>query len=376
MRDEDGKYTSPEDKQIGSEMEELLGLYLHSLREQKSGTSDSTIDTRQREVRYWLSFCEANSIDPLAAETPDVRGYLQSITDLADTTIDSYYRSVQSFYSIVRNDQASDRLELANGHPCDGDSGINLKDDYGVHANTSEYQRQHSLSPSEIDGVRERSDKVLALKPEKVQELFNHIPGKEEETRLRNEIAVRLNWYTGCRSIEIERMEIENIDWEQCRINVRSAKLKPEEHPDLIRRNVHFPERFKFQLRRWCFRVRHSFSSSVEPEEGKILCTTHSDQMDKQRINDIVKESARNAGIQRPLRPVDPGPNETVDEWFVTTHRIRRSAISHWVNDCEEIDLHQARRLAGHAKIQQTMEYVEDDDDQLAEDYQRAMGNK
>jgi len=30
--------------------------------------------------------------------------------------------------------------------------------------------------------------------------------------------------------------------------------------------------------------------------------------------------------------------------------------------------------MAGHAKIEQTMDYVEDDDDQLAEDYQRAMG--
>jgi integrase/recombinase XerD len=372
MRDDKGRFTSPEENKLSEEMEELLGRYLHSLKSQK-GSKKATTETRESGVRYWLAYCERNNITPLAAETPDVRGYLQSITDKADTTIDSYYRSVQSFYTVARNDQADDRLQLVNGHPCDGESGINLKDDYNVHANTSEYKRQHSLSPSDIDGVREQSDKVLALKPEKAQALFDHVPGGEEATRLRNEVAVRLNWYTGCRSVELERMEIGNIDWEQCRINVRSAKLKPEEHPDLIRRNVHFPERFKFALRRWCERVRHSFSSAVEPNEGKILCTTHSDRMDKQFINDILKETARNAGLQRPLGPADPTPDEDVDEWFVTTHRVRRSAISYWVNDCEEIDLHQARRLAGHAKIQQTMEYVEDDD-KLAVDYQRAVG--
>ena len=99
-------------------MEELLGLYLNSLQQQKSRTKQTTIDTRRREVRYWLAFCESNNIDPLAATTDDVKGYIQTNTNLADTTIGSYYRSVQSFYSIVENDAAEDRLKLVNGHPC------------------------------------------------------------------------------------------------------------------------------------------------------------------------------------------------------------------------------------------------------------------
>ncbi|WP_353634498.1 site-specific integrase [Halobacterium sp. NMX12-1] len=370
-RNEKGQFASVSKNELSEDMEELLGRYLHSLRGQKD-PKQSTIDTRSREAGYWLAYCERNDIDPLQATTADVRGYIQSNTHLADTTIDSYYRSVQSFYSIISNDQADDRLELVNGHPCNRDSTINLKDDYDVHANTSEYQRQHTLSAKDVDGVRD-NDKVLALKPEKIRELFDNVPGKTRETQLRNEIAVRLNWYTGCRSIELEEMLIDGIDWDRCAIDVGSAKLNVGEHPDLVRRDVYFPKEFKFQLRRWCERVRHSFSSQVEPEEGRILCTTHSDHMGRQQINDVVKEAARNAGVQRPLRPVDPGPDETVKEWFVTTHRIRRSAISHWVNDVEELDLHQVRRIAGHAKIQQTMDYVEPDDDGIGRDYQRGM---
>lgn len=146
-----------------------------------------------------------------------------------------------------------------------------------------------------------------------------------------------------------------------------------KEHSGLIRRELYFPEEFRFQLRRWCERVRHSFSSAVEPNSGKILVTTHNAEMPGPQINDVVKKAAKNAGVQRPLRPANPGPNDEIKEWFVTTHRIRRSPISHWVNDCESLGLHQVRRIAGHARIEQTMDYVEDDDDQIASDYQKAM---
>jgi len=374
QRNDKGQFSSPTDKQISQEMAELLGLYLTSLKEQKTGTSESTVETREREVRYWLAYCENNGLDPLSAKTSDVRGYIQSITDNADTTVGSYYSSVQSFYTTVKNDQGHERLELENDHPCRDKQDIDLKNDYRIHSGTAKYQKLHNLSPEDVEGVREKSDTILALKPEKVEKLFENVPGEKPNTQLRNEIATRLNWYTGCRSVELERLDIDNIDWDNCRINVRSAKLNPEENPDLIRRDVYFPEDFKFQLRRWCMRVRHTFSSHAEPKTGKILVTTQNAQMDGSTINDVVKEAARNAGIQQPLRPVNPGPNETVEEWFVTTHRIRRSAISHWVNDCEEIDLHQSKRLAGHAQIERTMDYIEDDDKQLADDYHKAMG--
>ncbi|NLV07823.1 tyrosine-type recombinase/integrase [Haloarcula rubripromontorii] len=376
MRNEKGQYTSPEDKQISPEMEELLGLYLTSLQQQKTRTKKSTIETRGREVRYWLAFCESNDIDPLAATTDDVKGYIQVNTHLADTTIGSYYRSVQSFYSIIENDAAEDRLRLVNGHPCKDRHTINLKEDYDIHEDKAEYKLQHDLAAQDIDGVREGSSDILALKPQQVESLFDNVPGKTPGSKLRNEVAVRLNWYTGCRSVELSRLDIDNIDWDECSIDVQSAKLNVKEHSGLIRRDVYFPEEFRFQLKRWCKRVRHSFSSAAEPNSGKILVTTHNAEMQGPQINDVVKTAAENAGVQRPLRPADPGPDDEIKEWFVTTHRIRRSAISHWVNDCESLGLHQVRRIAGHARIEQTMDYVEDDDDQIAEDYRRAMSSK
>lgn len=371
-RNDKGQFATLDTNQISRESEEILGLYLDSLRSQKRGTTQSTLDTREREVRYWLAHCEHQGIDPLAATTGDVRGYLQSITDKADTTIDSYYRSIQSFYSVIENDQIHDRLELEHGHPCRDKSDIDLKNDYRVHGSTSEYRRQHTTAGLDLDGTRD-GDAVLALKPEIVETLFDSVPGKRKQTRLRNEIAVRLNWYTGCRADELSRMQVERIDWDECSINLRSAKISERENPELVRRDVFFPESFKMQLKRWTERIRHAYSGDAKPESGAILVTTQSDQMKPSQINDVLKQAAHNAGVQHPLRPANPGPDDTVEEWLVTTHRIRRSAISFWVNDCDPISLHQARRLAGHARIQQTMEYVEDDRDQLAEDYHRSI---
>ncbi|WP_408957546.1 tyrosine-type recombinase/integrase [Natrinema sp. 74] len=370
MRDDKGRYVTPEDKELSEEMEELRGRYLTSLTSQKTGTSDRTRDTRRREVGYWLQFCAVNDIDPLAAEERDVRGYIQGITDLADTTIHSYFTSIQSFYSIISNDAADDSLELVNDgeHPCDD---ISLKDDYGI-TRTSEYKKQHVISANDLDNARDNDD-VIALRPDAVEQLFDAVPGKRRETRLRNEVIVRLSWYTGTRSVELSKMRIENIDWDRCIINIESAKIDPSENPGLARRNVVFPQEFRLTLRRWCEQMRHSFSGQVTPEEGRILCTTHNDEMQPADINDVIKQTAWNAGLQRPLRPADPDPEDEVYEWFVTSHRLRRSAISHWVNDIDTIDINQARLLAGHAQLSQTIDYVEDDSDSLAEDYQCGM---
>lgn len=118
QRNDKGQFATPDEKQISRENEELLGLYLDSLKSQKQDTKQSTGVTRERGVRYWLAHCEQQGIDPLAAVTDDVRGYIQSITHKSDTTIDSYYRSVQSFYTVIENDQMHDRLQLEHGHPC------------------------------------------------------------------------------------------------------------------------------------------------------------------------------------------------------------------------------------------------------------------
>lgn len=374
MRNGKGQYSTPEDKSISSKHEELLGLYLASLKQQKTRTSDSTITTRKREVRYWLAFCEQNGINPLEAETNDVRGYIQANNNtLADTTLGSYYRSVQSFYSIISNDELHDRLELVNDHPCEDSDVIDLKETYSIHENVAEYRVQHTEAIQKPGGVRETEGDVLALPPHDVKQLFEQVPGKTPETKLRNEIIIRLAWYTGCRSDELSRMPISGIEWDECSIEIRSAKLDAKEHGSIINRKVYFPEKFRFQLKRWCERVRHAFSTAVEPGEGRVLVTTHSAEMQPTHISDIIKQAARDAGVQRPLRPVNPSPDDEIKEWFVTSHRIRRSAITHWVNDVDELDIHQVQRLAGHARIEQTMQYVEDDDEQIREDYQRGV---
>lgn len=372
MRDDSGQFSTPADKSITDESEHILGAYVDSLTGQKPSTSDTTVVTRRREVRYWLAFCEEYDIDPLAATESHVRSYIQAIIGdgLADTTIGSYFRSVQSFYSIVSQDSLNDELRLSNGHPTPNKRiGIDLTNDYGVYENTAEYQLQNKTSPDSLEGVRESSTDVL-LAPQTVEKLFDSVPGKSPEQRLRNEIGIRLLWYTACRGVEVTRLKIGAINWERCSISLKSAKINPKENPELARRLVFFPREFKTTLRRWVERVRHSHSSGATKGEGNILVSNRSDSMDSTTLNRVVKQAAANAGVQKPLRPSDGDTDseQGVDEWLVTSHRLRRSSISHLVNDTS-LNIDQVRRIAGHSSIEMTKTYVESSNEGLADEY-------
>lgn len=361
-RNDKGQYSSPSDKQIESdELENIHEKYVESLLSQKNGTKEKSVDTRRNEVRYWLAFCEANDIDPLDATEHDVRGYVQSTSGLKDTTRGSYFVSVSSFYNIISNDAQYDIFEDVNRNPC---SEISLRKDYSIYPSSSAYQKEQKLSG-------ENDDKVITVPRENIRKMVEHIPAKGDK-RLMHEVLIKLLFYTGAREDELRRMRCDKIDWDECTIDIRSAKIKPEQNPKLVRRDVMFPKKFVFKLKRWVDHVRPSYSSHSE-DSDYIFLSHQSPQLKEGTPRDIVKRAAREAGVQEPLRPPNPNSEDEVEEWLVTPHRIRRTAISHWVNDCPDIPIDHARRLAGHAKLSQTISYVEEDSEGMIANYQSSV---
>jgi|AKVG01.1.fsa_nt_gi integrase/recombinase XerD len=358
-RNDKGQFTS--DISLSKELNRIVDTYIESLSEQKD-SKPKTLDTRRTEVKYWLSFIDNRGIDPFEAKEEHVRAYIQDKSGLAGTTLSSYYASVSSFYSILNNDQLHESFANINHHPCEN---INLAQDYSIY-NQSEYQKEQKLNNDK--------DSIITIPKEDIERIISSVEG-EQQTRQMHSCIIRLIYYTGCRADEISRMKVKNIDWDNCAINIRSSKLNAKQHEDLIRRDVIFPESFKYELKRWAEHVRPSYSSYASKSEYLFL-SHQSPQLNPSSITDIVKDSAHRANekyneqIQKPLRPANPEPSETVQEWLVTPHRLRRTAISHWVNNCDDIAIHQARRLAGHAQIEQTLEYVEEDKEQLRKDYQ------
>jgi len=303
-----------------------------------------------------LAWCEENGVDARNASEDDVKGYIKSIrNEKAGTTVSSYFTSIRVFYRELSESVDIDELEFDELPTPE----LNIDDEYDINQ-TPEFVKIHKV---------ERESDIIAIEPSTIRKLFDHVPGQNPLTKLRNTVLVKLNWFTACRADELTRMEVDSIDHEDCTITIESSKLNSDDHPDLHIRDMCYPEDLDYQLQRW-IKKRETYSKYAE-QSPYLFLTTHNPQMKPAHVNSIVKEAAHDAEVQKPLRPKDPTLiPEDVDEWLITSHRIRRAAISHWVNNCDSIDLHQARRMAGHSNIERTMAYLEPDKRKLIQDYQ------
>ncbi|MFC6875254.1 tyrosine-type recombinase/integrase [Halobellus marinus] len=354
MRNEKGQFSSPDSKQL-NEYTDLHQRFCEEFLARKD-PPETTFETRKRESRYWLAWCEQNDVDPRDATEDDVKRYIKGIrNEKAGTTVSSYFNSIRVFYRELSESVDVDELDFDELPTSDLDIG----EEYDI-SQTPEYVQVHKV---------EKESDIIAIEPDTIRELFDHVPGENPVTKLRNKVLLKLSWFTACRADELSRMEVDKINHDDYTIKIRSSKLNPDDHPDLYIRNVCYPADFDYQLRRW-IKKRESYSRYAD-QSSHLFLTTHKPQMEPAHISDIVKEAAQNAGVQEPLRPANPARiPEDVDEWLITSHRVRRAAISHWVNNCDSIDLHQARRMAGHADIQRTMEYLEPDEEKLINNYQ------
>lgn len=302
----------------------------------------TTIDRLKAGTKAWLYFCETQSIDPYEADENDVRMYIQWMKEegYAETTICRRYASVQKFFVWVKTDPAID-VEIERNPT----AGIKLPRDYDIH-NESEYIRV-------LDD--EGRDNIIALEYDAIKPIFEHVPGKRKAIRLRNELICRLFWQTALRSDELSRVRINNIDWKERDIKVRSSKLNRKKHRQLYHRHVWWEPSLDYLMYRW-----RDKRSEFDPNDDSpyLFVGDKGKQMDSAYMSRIVKRAAHNADVNEPLtRDSDGG----VGQWLYTAHRLRRSRITQLANDPINMNLDALRRMAGHVSFDTTLSYVEGD---------------
>jgi integrase/recombinase XerD len=258
--------------------------------------------------------------------------------DYADTTITRRFASVSKYYHFLATDPDIDR-DIENPT-----ADISLPRDYKV-TNSSEYYRVLDLEG--------RKD-IIAPSFEQLQPIFDHVPGQKQFTRLRNELICRLLWQTAVRSEELSRIRLDKISWDSRDIEFRSAKLNRDDHPDLYYRHVWWEPNLDMLMHRW-----KSKRSEADPEGDSpyLFIGEQGDQLEPSYISRIVKDAAFNAGIQEPLVRAEDG---TVKQYLYTAHRLRHSRITHLANETD-MDLNFIRMMAGHAKLETTISYVDTD---------------
>jgi len=300
--------------------------------------SDSSYETRERGVRAWLYWCEENGIDPLQVDEGDVYSYVKDLnTEYADTTIAARVSSVTVFYEWGISDP-----EITTEIEENPTSDLNLKERFSIDQQTPEY----------IKVLRRKGQKnVKALPKERIENLFPHAGTPST----RNELLIRLMWQTALRSDEVARIKLDNINWDDREIRIRSAKLNPEDHPDLYHRYVYWKPNLDLLMKEWVEGERKELGP-YHNESEYLFLTDQNPQMRPSHISRIVKEAAFEAGEQEPMGTDGNGNTR----WLITGHRIRHSAISYWANETD-LDLHLIRKVAGHAKLDTTMDYVTTD---------------
>lgn len=308
--------------------------------------NDRSAARRKRGAKRWLQFCADNDVDPYAATGTDAENYIESVLELADTSVGSLYDSLTMFYEWAMRKPEFDIPENPTAE-------IDLEQDFGIKQTAAEYIKH-------LDGDR---DDVKALPKVRVERLFGHGGNPE----IRNELILRLLWETAIRSSELATARIADVNLASNELEVDSAKLNPRDHPDLNRRKVFYSDETARLLRMWRDHARHDLSPYAGDSEY-LLLTHQSKKMRPSHISRIVKEAAKDAGEQEPMYEDQNGNTR----WLITAHRLRHSRISYLANKEDAMNLPSLRRLAGHAKIETTMSYIHTDWDTVRREYMKA----
>ncbi|ELZ41380.1 site-specific tyrosine recombinase [Halorubrum saccharovorum DSM 1137] len=293
-----------------------------------------------------MVYCQQKGIDPKTAEESDVREFVDQNLHKADTMVGTLLSTVSVFY-----------VWACNRNYCETNPAENVSLD------DTDYNHIDPQTSQKVKILQQRGDTddaVVAISPEDVQKIFE----KPGTPAIRNELLLRLLYQTGVRSVELANVRLQDIDFGKRKIRITSAKADPGDENYI--RYVYYHENLDFLMREWIEKQRHSYATA---EESEYLFLTHQKaQMRPTYISRIVKEQAKEAGVNEPISEDANGNTR----WLVTAHTLRHSMASHSANgthpadpESDGIPVHMLAKILGHRKLDTTMKYVSTDWDQI-----------
>lgn len=184
-----------------------------------------------------------------------------------------------------------------------------------------------------------------------------------DAVRFRDALVIRLLYQTGVRRQELADVRLEDIDRDERKIRIRSSKADSDFHDHDPERKVWYAESLDADLARWIdYGERDAlYYASDSPY---LFPSQRSKRLSPRRINEIVREAAEAAGLQRVLY-VDGKGN---DRHMITAHSLRHGFARACMTPGEHgerIDLKSLADLMGHASTDTTERYLHFADDQL-----------
>lgn len=280
--------------------------------------SENTKRTRLADLRNYDRWLRENGHDdPTEIEANDLDNYLREQKGLgyANYTIESRWETLRGMY---------EKLGGMMGEMPESPFEDLRRKDYVE-------KRKAKKDKNSRNGM-------VYVEPEEVKQLAENVSNPE----VRNELLVRLIFQTGIRRREAANIKIEHIWPDDRGIDVFSDKTEEW-------RTVYYNQSLDFLMDQWLNTHRASIPAA---ESSPYLFISPRGQISPQRINDIIKEAAENAGIQEEMY------NDMSDQtrFRITTHALRHGHGVHAIKcgiDPKSVQLHM-----GHEDIEQTMDYV------------------
>lgn len=305
----------------------LSGFKASMYRTQPEGSAQTWVSGAVNAVR-WLS-----------------KNYEMTVTEASQSDLDDYLEYISGEYESTETIAGRldglkhlyrwlERKGEVESNPVDGLEWV----DYGL-------SKGKTRQAEELD----LEEDYIAISREEVQQLWQdeNIPSPA----LRNKIAIKLLWFTGVRASELARVKIDkNIDRNEGRIRIYAPKTDDY-------RDVWYPKnRLKLNLTEWLDYGKREALSPYAEESDYLLLTHQSEKMRAEHISRIVKDAAKNAGINEVMYN-DANGNK---RWKITGHTLRHSFATYHANKLET-PIHILQDVMGHKKIETTRKYISED---------------
>lgn len=326
----------------------------HALLEQFSEfvkkTNAASAANRRSNVRAWLKWCERNDVDASEPRKADFLLHLDEVAPVDDgdgrmdakeieglshTAFGSRVNSISKFYTWANG------RELVATHPAEN---FSLDDsNYEVDPNVS--QKYRVLRPKNPE---DGSKAILSIPQDRIRRVAEHAKSD------RDELIIRLFQQTGIRASEMESIKMEDVDRDDRSILIYSSKAKKKDSN--YTRRVYYQPNLDYLLDEWELQ-REEWADRYNSDH--LFCSMHDGKIAAGSLSGFVRDAAKKAG-ENEVMYIDAAGRK---RWLITAHTLRHSFISYCVNEAE-IPLPTVAELAGHKKVDTTMDYVSTKEDE------------
>jgi integrase/recombinase XerD len=203
------------------------------------------------------------------------------------------------------------------------------------------------------------SDRIQPLTKSEVNALCENVPAP----RVRNELLIRLMAQTGMRAHEAAMLRIDDVDRDSREITVRSNKTEET-------RTVAYQPSVAVLFSEWLDGVQRDAFAKHPDSEYLFVKRSSDDHVDENWINEMVVETAKEAGIQDVLYTDYAGS----DRYKVTSHQLRHTFGIHAIDPDVgggSMNLRYLQEMMGHSDLETTEKYLKYVEDKALTDMKR-----